>query len=180
MSEQVIHHSIIGIDSASGFDHSMFIKTFFERFAFAGNAVFCEPLFPTLSSAVDYAIAQLDEHTRLALVKPGNARRFDFLFWDEVEFANMLGYIILFDGTDPSSFRMARSILETFRAYAPFPYLFAANCQGHPDAWSFDDLCLVLDMPEGVPLVLCDAADYVSVKGVVLALLQHLLDCFEE
>ncbi len=44
------------------------------------------------------------------------------------------------DTTRPETFREARSILQTFRAYAPTPYVVAANKQDMKDAWELDDM----------------------------------------
>ena len=74
------------------------------------------------------------------------------------------------------TFREAKSILETFRAYAPTPYVVAANKQDHPDAWSADDLRIALRIEEGVKLLPCVAKDKESVKNVLLELLYSILE----
>ncbi len=60
------------------------------------------------------------------LARPGQ-KRFDFMW--EILSEGMLGFIVMVDSTRPETFREARSILETFRAYAPTPYVVAANKQ---------------------------------------------------
>ncbi len=56
----------------------------------------------------------------------------------------MLGFVVMVDSTRPETFREARSILETFRAYAPTPYVVAANKQDQEDAWELDDMRIAL------------------------------------
>ena len=56
----------------------------------------------------------------------------------------MLGFIVMVDSTRPETFREARKILETFRAYAPTPYVVAANKQDMPDAWDLEDMRIAL------------------------------------
>ena len=56
----------------------------------------------------------------------------------EILSEGMLGFIVMVDSTRPETFREARSILETFRAYAPTPYVVAANKQDMEDAWDLE------------------------------------------
>ena len=67
-------------------------------------------------------------------------------------------------------------ILDTFRAYAPTPYVVAANKQDHPDAWEPDDLRIALRIEENVKLLPCVATDKESVKTVLLELLYSILE----
>jgi signal recognition particle receptor subunit beta len=80
------------------------------------------------------------------------------------------------DSTKPETFREAKSILETFRAYAPTPYVVAANKQDLNDAWNTDDLRIALRIEEGVKLLPCVASDKESVKTVLLELLYSILE----
>jgi uncharacterized protein len=79
------------------------------------------------------------------------------------------------DSTRPETFREARSILETFRAYAPTPYVVAANKQDLPDAWELEDIRLALRLGSKVKLLPCVATKRDTVKGVLLELLYSIL-----
>ncbi len=79
------------------------------------------------------------------------------------------------DSTRPETFREARSILETFRAYAPTPYVVAANKQDRPDAWEMDDMRVALRLDPKVKLLPCVAPDKEAVKSVLLELLYSIL-----
>src|SRR5258708_30310860 len=105
--------------------------------------------------------------------KPGQ-RRFDFMW--EILAEGMLGFVVMVDSTKPETFREAKSILETFRAYAPTPYVVAANKQDIPDAWPADDLRIALRIEENVKLLPCVAKDKESVKNVLLQLLDSILE----
>jgi signal recognition particle receptor subunit beta len=83
------------------------------------------------------------------------------------------------DSAKPETFREAKSILETFRAYAPTPYVVAANKQDHPDAWEPEDLRIALRIEESVKLLPCIAKDKESVKSVLLELLYSILEEME-
>jgi len=83
------------------------------------------------------------------------------------------------DSAKPETFREAKSILETFRAYAPTPYVVAANKQDHPDAWNIDDLRIALRLEPEVKLLPCVAKERDSVRNVLLELLYTILEEME-
>jgi signal recognition particle receptor subunit beta len=91
----------------------------------------------------------------------------------------MLGFVVMVDSTRPETFREARSILETFRAYAPTPYVVAANKQDMKDAWEVDDMRHALRLDSKVKLVPCTATDRDSVKAILLELLYSILNEME-
>jgi len=88
----------------------------------------------------------------------------------------MLGFVVMVDSTKPETFREAKAILETFRAYAPTPYVVAANKQDIPDAWPAEDLRVALRIDDNVKLLPCIAKDKESVKNVLLELLYAILE----
>jgi signal recognition particle receptor subunit beta len=80
------------------------------------------------------------------------------------------------DSTRPETFKEARSILETFHAYAPTPYIVAANKQDVADAWEVEDIRLALRLDPSVKILPCIAKKKSSVKTVLLELLYAILD----
>jgi hypothetical protein len=93
----------------------------------------------------------------------------------EILSEGMLGFIVMVDSTRPETFREARSILETFRAYAPTPYVVAANKQDMSEAWDLDDMRHALRLDAKVKLLPCVANDKATVKNVLLELLYSIL-----
>jgi uncharacterized protein len=93
----------------------------------------------------------------------------------EILSEGMLGFIVMIDSTRPETFREARSILETFRAYAPTPYVVAANKQDREDAWDLDDMRIALRLDPKVKFLPCIAPDKESVKTILLELLYSIL-----
>jgi signal recognition particle receptor subunit beta len=87
----------------------------------------------------------------------------------------MLGFVVLVDSTRPETFREARSILETFRAYAPTPYVVAANKQDRKDAWDPEDMRIALRLDPKIKILNCVATKRGSVKNVLLELLFSIL-----
>ncbi len=124
--------------------------------------------------AMDFGRITVDDDLVLYLFGTPGQRRFDFMW--EILSEGMLGFIVMVDSTRPETFREARSILETFRAYAPTPYVVAANKQDLPDAWDVEDMRIALRLDPRVKLLPCVATDKESVKKVLLELLFSILE----
>jgi small GTP-binding protein len=101
--------------------------------------------------AMDFGRITVDDDLILYLFGTPGQRRFDFMW--EILSEGMLGFVVMVDSTRPETFREARRILETFRAYAPTPYIVAANKQDMADAWDIDDLRLSLRLADDVKLL---------------------------
>jgi small GTP-binding protein len=128
--------------------------------------------------AMDFGRITVDEDLVLYLFGTPGQRRFDFMW--EILSEGMLGFIVLLDSVRPETFREARSIFETFRSYAPVPYVVAANKQDLEDAWSPEDLRIAFRIPEEVKVLPCSATDRESVKHVLLELLYSILEMMDE
>jgi uncharacterized protein len=123
--------------------------------------------------AMDFGRITVDEDLVLYLFGTPGQKRFDFMW--EILSEGMLGFIVMLDSTRPETFREARSILETFRAYAPTPYVVAANKQDKEDAWDLDDMRIALRLDPKVKLLSCVATNKENVKHVLLELLFSIL-----
>ncbi|MDX1377984.1 MAG: ATP/GTP-binding protein [Anaerolineales bacterium] len=123
--------------------------------------------------AMDFGRITVDEDLVLYLFGTPGQKRFDFMW--EILSEGMLGFIVMVDSTRPETFREARSILETFRAYAPTPYVVAANKQDMEDAWDMEDMQHALRLDEKVKFLPCVATDKDTVKSVLLELLYNIL-----
>lgn len=127
----------------------------------------------TTTVAMDFGRITVDQDLVLYLFGTPGQKRFDFMW--EILSEGMLGFIVTVDSTRPETFREARSILETFRAYAPTPYVVAANKQDLPDAWELEDIRLALRLGPNVKLLPCVATSKETVKAVLLELLYSIL-----
>src|SRR5450830_329450 len=127
----------------------------------------------TTTVAMDFGRITVDEDLVLYLFGTPGQKRFDFMW--EILSEGMLGFIVMVDSTRPETFREARSILETFRAYAPTPYVVAANKQDAPDAWDVEDMRHALRLSPTVKLLPCVATQQTTVKNVLLELLYSIL-----
>ena len=132
----------------------------------------------TTTVAMDFGRITVDDDLVLFLFGTPGQRRFDFMW--EILSEGMLGFIVIVDSTRPETFREARSILETFRAYAPTPYVVAANKQDKADAWDLDDLRVALRLDSKIKLLPCVATHKEPVKSVLLELLYGILAEMEQ
>ena len=124
--------------------------------------------------AMDFGRITVDDDLVLYLFGTPGQRRFDFMW--EILSEGMLGFVVMVDSTRPETFREARRILETFRAYAPTPYIVAANKQDMEDAWEVEDLRVALRLAENVKLLPCVASDKETVKKILIELLYSILE----
>ncbi len=132
----------------------------------------------TTTVAMDFGRITVDDDLVLYLFGTPGQKRFDFMW--EILSEGMLGFIVMVDSSRPETFREAKGILQTFRAYAPTPYVVAANKQDSPDAWDVDDLRIALKMDRKVKMLPCVAHDKESVKNVLLELLYSILEEMKE
>jgi small GTP-binding protein len=128
----------------------------------------------TTTVAMDFGRITVDDDLVLYLFGTPGQKRFDFMW--EILSEGMLGFIVMVDSIRPETFREARSILETFRAYAPTPYVVTANKQDHSDAWDVEDMRIALRLDPKVKLLPCVAIDKQSVQNVLLELLYSILE----
>ena len=131
----------------------------------------------TTTVAMDFGRITVDDDLVLYLFGTPGQRRFDFMW--EILSEGMLGFIVMVDSTRPETFREARNILETFRAYAPTPYVVAANKQDKEEAWDIDDMRIALRLDPKVKFLSCVATDKETVKTVLLELLYSILEEME-
>jgi small GTP-binding protein len=127
----------------------------------------------TTTVAMDFGRITVDKDLVLYLFGTPGQKRFDFMW--EILSEGMLGFVVLVDSTRPETFREARFILETFRAYARTPYVVVANKQDDENAWDVEDIRIALRLDKEIKLVPCVAVDREKVKNVLLELLYIIL-----
>jgi hypothetical protein len=126
----------------------------------------------TTTVAMDFGRITVDDELVLYLFGTPGQKRFDFMW--EILSEGMLGFIVMVDSARPETFREARGILQTFRAYAPTPYVVAANQQDAEDAWEVEDLRIALKLDGKIKMLPCTATKKDSVKEVLLELLYSI------
>jgi signal recognition particle receptor subunit beta len=128
----------------------------------------------TTTVAMDFGRITVDDDLVLYLFGTPGQKRFDFMW--EILSEGMLGFVVMVYSSRPETFREARRILETFRAYAPTPYVVAANKQDLEDAWDPEDMRIALRLAPDVKLLPCIATDKEEVKNALLELLYSILE----
>ena len=113
--------------------------------------------------AMDFGRITVDDELVLYLFGTPGQKRFDFMW--EILSEGMLGFIVMVDSTRP----------ETFRAYAPTPYIVAANKQDRADSWDIDDMRIALRLDKSIQLLPTTALNKDSVKSVLVSLLTDIL-----
>jgi len=106
------------------------------------------------------------------LTTPGS-RRLDamWLFLEE----RAATFVVMINSVHPETFRESKSIIETFKIYAPCPFVIAANMQDKYGAWDTEALRIALRIPDEIPVVPCIATDKQSVINVLIALCEEVL-----
>jgi hypothetical protein len=127
--------------------------------------------------AMDFGRITVDDDLVLYLFGTPGQKRFDFMW--EILSEGMLGFVVMVDSTRPETFREARSILETVRAYAPTPFVVAANKQDKPDAWDMEDMRVALRLDPKIKFLPCTAVKKDAVKSVLLELLYSIMSEME-
>jgi small GTP-binding protein len=136
-----------------------------------------EKIKETTTVAMDFGRITVDDDLVLYLFGTPGQKRFDFMW--EILSEGMLGFVVMVDSSRPETFREARRILETFRAYAPTPYVVSANKQDLSDAWDPEDMRIALRLSPDVKLLPCVATDKEAVKNALLELLYSILERME-
>jgi small GTP-binding protein len=131
----------------------------------------------TTTVAMDFGRITVDDDLVLYLFGTPGQKRFDFMW--EILSEGMLGFVVIVDSSRPETFREARFILDTFRAYAPTPFVVAANKQDVPEAWTVEDLRIALKLDPSVKCLPCVAQKKDTVKTVLLELLGSVLQEIE-
>ncbi|MGX1851098.1 GTP-binding protein [Streptomyces sp. NPDC055299] len=118
----------------------------------------------------DFGRTALSPSTVLYLFGTPGQDRFKFM-WDTV-LNGALGAVVLVD---------TRRVTDCFPSLdrvedEQLPYVVAHNVFGNEDrVHSLDDIREALQMAPGVPVMRCDARDRQSARGVLIALVQHVL-----
>jgi uncharacterized protein len=128
--------------------------------------------------AMDFGRITVSDEVVLYLFGTPGQERFSFM-WETLS-EGMLGFIVLVDAENPSSFDDARGILRFFRQLSDVPYVVAANRADANDKDVLAEIRADLEIPEDVKLVACSTIHRESVKQVLLTLLQTILEFMEK
>jgi signal recognition particle receptor subunit beta len=123
----------------------------------------------TTTVAMDFGRITINPHLVLYLFGTPGQNRFWFL-WDELA-TGALGAVVLAD---------TRRLADSFAAIDYFeqrktPFVIAVNCFDNDQRYTVEQVREALDVDAHVPVLLCDARDRISVKTVLITLVEHVL-----
>jgi signal recognition particle receptor subunit beta len=123
----------------------------------------------TTTVAMDFGRITISPALVLYLFGTPGQNRFWFL-WDELA-TGALGAVVLAD---------TRRLADSFAAIDYFeqrgtPFVIAVNCFDSEQPYTETQVRDALDIDGHVPILLCDARDRISVKNVLITLVEHVL-----
>ncbi|MCX4815236.1 ATP/GTP-binding protein [Streptomyces sp. NBC_01239] len=123
----------------------------------------------TTTVAMDFGRITLSQALVVYLFGAPGQDRFWFM-WDDLS-RGALGAVVLADTRRLESCFASVDFFE----HRGIPFALGVNCFDGRCEEDPDEIRAALDLSPDVPLVLCDARDKESVKGVLLALLEHVM-----
>lgn len=129
--------------------------------------------------AMDFGRITISDDVSLYLFGTPGQRRFSFM-WETLS-KGMLGFVILVEFEDSSSWRESKEILDYFRKVSNVPYVVAVNTMGREaDSVKLEELREKLSLDSDVPFISCDASNKESVKEVLLSLMEKVLEFLDK
>jgi uncharacterized protein len=128
--------------------------------------------------AMDFGRITLRDGDVLHLYGTPGQERFDFMW--EILSDGMLGYVVLVDGSDPSTFDEGELIIKRFEQMSKVPLVVALTRGDRADCMSAETMKARLVPDSNTDVLLCDARKLRDVKEVLLALLERVLEQADE
>ncbi len=123
----------------------------------------------TTTVAMDFGRITISEDLVLYLFGTPGQERFSFL-WDDLVLG-AIGAVVL---ADTRRLKESFPCVDFFEARTT-PFMVAVNCFADGKTYTPQDVLLALNLDPEVPVMLCDARDRLSVKAVLITLLQHVI-----
>ncbi len=129
--------------------------------------------------AMDFGRITISDDLSLYLFGTPGQERFSFM-WETLS-QGMLGFVILVEFNDQSSWEESGRILEYFKRVADVPYVVAVNTMGERvETSQLEEIRRALKVDGNVPFLICNASQKESVKEVLLALMDKVLEAVEK
>ena len=124
--------------------------------------------------AMDFGRITISDDVVLYLFGTPGQQRFSFM-WETLS-EGMLGFVFVVDASAEDSVQAAIDMIGFFTTMSDVPFVVAANKVPLDDPSALTELRERLGLAASIPLLPVDARDRASVKGVLLGLLQCVLD----
>jgi hypothetical protein len=123
--------------------------------------------------AMDFGRITVDEDYVLHIFGTPGQFRFNYM-WSILS-KDALGVILLVDSGDRDMFDEAKDMLNFFRVKTDVPIIIALNHFNEKEHISEEELRKIMNVPDSIPVIGCDATSKESVKAVLLKLLELIL-----
>lgn len=127
--------------------------------------------------AMDFGRITVSDDVVLYLFGTPGQSRFSFM-WETLS-EGMLGFVLLVDAMEPSTFADAKEMIQFFTEMSDVPFVVAANKVEPEDLDTLRNVRADLELSESVPLLPVDARSRDSVKAVLLGLLYEIIKSME-
>lgn len=124
--------------------------------------------------AMDFGRITLSDGDVLHLYGTPGQDRFDFMW--EILSEGMLGYVVLLDGTNQTTFAQGKKILESFTGWSDAPYVVGLTRADRKKCLSKEDVREGIIPFNDADIVPCDARRVQDVKTVLITLLERVLE----
>lgn len=122
--------------------------------------------------ALDFGTIAVSDDVTLYLFGTPGQDRFDFMW--EVLSEGCIGYVVLLDSCRPGHLAETQRVIERFAHLTDAPFVVAANKQDDPAALPLGFIRKRLGLPADIPLLRCTTTERLSVKNVLLTLLEQI------
>jgi small GTP-binding protein len=124
--------------------------------------------------AMDFGRITISDDVVLYLFGTPGQERFSFM-WETLS-EGMLGFVLLVDSSDDTSFQDAKAMIRFFSEMSDVPFVVAANKVEDGDDSRLERVRGSLELEEFVPLIAVDARDKESVKQALLGLMHRIME----
>jgi small GTP-binding protein len=124
--------------------------------------------------AMDFGRITIADDVVLYLFGTPGQERFSFM-WETLS-EGMLGFVLLVDAVDDSSFQDAKAMIKFFSEMSDVPFVVAANKLEAGDDDRVEHVRDGLELDAFVPLIPVDARDKDSVKDALLGLMRRIME----
>ncbi len=128
--------------------------------------------------AMDFGKITLPDDNVIHLYGTPGQERFSFMW--EILSEGMLGFVLLVDGSSPSTFPEAKRILDKFRSFSEEPFIVGVTRPDIPECAELGEVVSSLGKDGEVRAIKCDASKIFDVKRTLVELLEMVLEKIDE
>lgn len=129
---------------------------------------------PMTTVAMDFGRISLPDGYVIHMYGTPGQERFDFM--REILAEGMLGYVVLLDGSEPSTFEEGKRIMEAFERMSDGPFVVAVTRADRKGCLAPERVRKMMSLGGDVEVASCDARGITGVKSVLISLLELVME----